>query len=204
MPKIIENVREKLVDEARRQVAEQGYARTTIRSIAGACGLAGIDDQGAMAEKYPLMNAYWADKIPDFSKITVPAYVTAGYNYFPSKDVLFATFMLQDWGKCLEDMKSFATEDVRAFLGHVCGCLEDYIRSHMGLLYDKDASVPYAAAFPERHAQLRGQIAEVLAPVCEGREPFLAEFVAESLLSWTSAGKPFEEQYSVLRLLFER
>lgn len=170
MPKIIENVREKLVDEARRQVAEQGYARTTIRSIAGACGLAA----GTV------------------------------YNYFPSKDVLFATFMLQDWGKCLEDMKSFATEDVRAFLGHVCGCLEDYIRNHMGLLYDKDASVPYAAAFPERHAQLRGQIAEVLAPVCEGREPFLAEFVAESLLSWTSAGKPFGEQYSVLRLLFER
>ncbi len=51
-------------------------------ATAGACGLAGIDDQGAMAEKYPLMNAYWEDKIPDFSKVVVPAYVTAGWNHF--------------------------------------------------------------------------------------------------------------------------
>lgn len=25
---------------------------------------------------------YWADKIPDFSKVVVPAYVTAGWNHF--------------------------------------------------------------------------------------------------------------------------
>ena len=149
-------------------MAEQGYAKTTIRSIAGACGLA----TGTV------------------------------YNYFPSKDVLFAAFMLADWEKCLTAMKTCATEDVRGFLGHVCGCLRDYIDSHSGLLYDRDASVPFAAAFPERHAQLRRQIAEVLKPVCEGRGQFFADFVAESLLSWTSAGRSFEEQYSVLRLLF--
>lgn len=51
-------------------------------ATAGACGQGGIDDQGAMAEKYPLMNAYWEDKIPDFSKIEVPAYVCAGWNHF--------------------------------------------------------------------------------------------------------------------------
>ena len=51
-------------------------------ATAGACGLNGIDDQGAMAEKYPLMKGYWEDKIPDFSRITVPAYVTAGRNHF--------------------------------------------------------------------------------------------------------------------------
>ena len=168
MPKIIENVREKLIEEARRQVAEQGYAKTTIRSIAGACGLA----SGTV------------------------------YNYFPSKDVLFAAFMLADWEKCLNAMKTCATGDVRAFLGHVCGCLREYIDSHSGLLFDKDASAPFAAAFPKMHTLLRSQIADVITPVCGGHEPFFAEFVAESLLSWTSAGKSFDEQYSVLRLLF--
>jgi AcrR family transcriptional regulator len=39
MPKIIENVREQLLCEARKQIAERGYAATTIRSVAGACGL---------------------------------------------------------------------------------------------------------------------------------------------------------------------
>ena len=39
MPKIIENLREKLVLEARRQVQEQGYGALTIRSVATACGV---------------------------------------------------------------------------------------------------------------------------------------------------------------------
>ena len=39
MPKIIENVREQLLTEAKRQIAENGYSATTIRSVAGACGL---------------------------------------------------------------------------------------------------------------------------------------------------------------------
>ena len=39
MPKIIENVREQLLVEAKRQIAEYGYAKTTVRSVAAACGL---------------------------------------------------------------------------------------------------------------------------------------------------------------------
>jgi len=39
MPKIIENVREQLLAEAKKQILENGYAKTTIRSVAGACGL---------------------------------------------------------------------------------------------------------------------------------------------------------------------
>ena len=39
MPKIIENLREKLVGEARKQVQEQGYGALTIRSVATACGV---------------------------------------------------------------------------------------------------------------------------------------------------------------------
>ncbi len=39
MPKIIQNAREQLLAEARRQIAENGYAQTTVRSVAGACGL---------------------------------------------------------------------------------------------------------------------------------------------------------------------
>ncbi len=39
MPKVIEKVREQLLEEVRRQLTEQGYAKTTIRSVAGACNL---------------------------------------------------------------------------------------------------------------------------------------------------------------------
>jgi uncharacterized protein len=38
------------------------------------------EDVLAEVERYPLMNDLWADKIPDFSRITVPAYVVASYS----------------------------------------------------------------------------------------------------------------------------
>lgn len=45
-------------------------------------GAAGVDDQVAMAREYPLMNEYWEDKIPDFSKVKIPVYQTAGFSHF--------------------------------------------------------------------------------------------------------------------------
>ncbi|MFV0466226.1 MAG: CocE/NonD family hydrolase [Lachnospiraceae bacterium] len=45
-------------------------------------GPGGVDDQVAMARKYPFMNGYWADKIPDFSAVKIPVYQTAGMSHF--------------------------------------------------------------------------------------------------------------------------
>lgn len=45
-------------------------------------GNGGVDDQVAMAREYPLMNGYWEDKIPDFSKVRIPVYQTAGFSHF--------------------------------------------------------------------------------------------------------------------------
>lgn len=45
-------------------------------------GLGGVDDQVAMARKDPFINAYWEDKIPDFSKVRIPVYQTAGFSHF--------------------------------------------------------------------------------------------------------------------------
>ncbi len=40
-----------------------------------------IEDYSAMIREYPLMNGYWQSKIPDFAKVTVPAYVTGGWSH---------------------------------------------------------------------------------------------------------------------------
>ena len=64
----------------------------------------------------------------------------------------------------------------------------------------------YYAAFSERHRQLRGQIASLVLPVC-GDGPdrkFLSEFIAESLLIWTTEGKPFEDMYSIIKRLIQK
>ena len=39
MPKIIENLPERLAEEARRQIEESGFSAMTIRSVAAGCGV---------------------------------------------------------------------------------------------------------------------------------------------------------------------
>ena len=45
-------------------------------------GNAGVDDQVAMARKYPFYNGYWKDKQPDFKSVRIPVYQTAGWSHF--------------------------------------------------------------------------------------------------------------------------
>ena len=162
MPKIIENVREQLLQEAKRQVQENGYSKTTIRSVAGACNLG----------------------------------VGTVYNYFKSKDMLIASFMLEDWMECLGEIKECSTSDPKQFLEHFYASLRNFIGKHQSLFQDSDAVLAFSGAFTVRHKQLRDQLAQILLPICEnaeGDQAFLAEFIAESMLTWTVAGRPIQD-----------
>lgn len=53
MPKIIENLPQRLAEEARRQVLQSGYGALTIRSVASACGV-GV---GTVYNYYPSKDA---------------------------------------------------------------------------------------------------------------------------------------------------
>ncbi|MCM1025655.1 MAG: TetR/AcrR family transcriptional regulator [Roseburia sp.] len=165
MPKIIEDVRRTLLAEARRQLAEKGYARATIRSVAGACGLA----------------------------------VGTVYNYFPSKDMLIASFMAEDWMKSLSRIDGCATQDSKALLRGIYRELREFSEQYSALFADEEAVKAFSAVFTKRHKMLRDQLAGRILPVCRGENrEFLAEFAAEALLIWTTAGKSFEEIYAVL------
>ena len=184
MPKIIENIREKLLEEARRQVMEQGYSTMTIRSVASACGVG----------------------------------VGTVYNYFPSKDMLVASFMLEDWLHCVsafsrscehaaaEDTAKDVTEGKqiasKQALQSIYEELSRFRDKYEVLFSDKSAGSSYASAFPLRHKQLRSQIAEALRPICARQSKtdseFLADFMAESMLTWTMAGCEFEQIADIL------
>jgi predicted acyl esterase len=45
-------------------------------------GMGYIDDVAAMSKKYPLMKAYWEDKIPKWENIKIPVYTTVCWNHF--------------------------------------------------------------------------------------------------------------------------
>ena len=157
MPKIIHNVREQLLTEAKKQVLENGYGKTTIRSVANACGLG----------------------------------VGTVYNYFKSKDILVASFMAEDWNRCLDNMRGVSLVGAKNVLLGVYNALIDFASMYQVLFSDSDAAKVFATVFAERHKQLRDQLAVIIMPICEkseaGDKEFLAEYIAESLLTWTIA-----------------
>ena len=168
MPKIIENIREQLLEEAKKQVTENGYEKTTIRSVARACGIG----------------------------------VGTVYNYFESKDMLIASFMMEDWKRFLESIEVDSSENAKEILRNAVVGLSDFMEKHSVLFRDPAAAKVYGDVFAVRHKQLREQLAKKILPACRESsvedKDFLAEWIVESLLTWTVAGKDFEEQYKII------
>ena len=174
MPKILENVREKLLTEAKKQVTEFGYSAMTIRSVASACGVG----------------------------------VGTVYNYFPSKDMLIATFMLEDWMIGIQMISDGMKEadNVKEALYCMYRELLKYKEKYIGLFSDENAEASYVVSWMQRHQMLCEQLAEPIKEwTCKQDkvdEIFLAEFIAESMLSLTMRGKDFDAVASVLLRLF--
>ena len=70
-----------------------------------------IVDNVAMLEEYPLMNAYWESKIPDFEKVTVPAYITAGWNHIHLRGAMNAYMNISSQKKWLRAHREFEWPD---------------------------------------------------------------------------------------------
>jgi AcrR family transcriptional regulator len=162
MPKIIENLRDSLLCEAKRQINERGYGQTTIRSVASGCGVA----------------------------------VGTVYNYFKSKDMLIASFILEDWIGCLDAISSHPKDDRYEYLKFIHLTIREFITKNEKIFCDIDAAKSFSLSAPQRHDQLRGQLAERIMPIAY--DGFLAEYVAEAMLCWTVAGRDFEAIYALL------
>jgi len=168
MPKIIKNLENRLIEEARRQTEEKGYSGMTMRSVADACGVG----------------------------------VGTVYNYFSSKDELLANYMLADWNRCISDINAVSTySDMPA---PVLRCVYDQLRSyteqHQGVFRDKAAANSFALTFGRYHTLLRQQLAAPLRKFCD--DDFTADFIAESMLSWSMSGKDFQSINAVIQKLF--
>ena len=168
MPKIIENLETRLMEEAKCQLEESGYGNLTIRSIASACGVG----------------------------------VGTVYNYFPSKDDLVAAYLLEDWNGCVAAIAAAGTDSDSP--GPVVRCIHDqllaFAHRHQAIFRDAAASAAFAGSFSRYHALLRSQLAAPLRKFCAGDFP--SEFIAEALLTWTMAGKDFDEIYGMIEKLF--
>lgn len=168
MPKIIENLENRLITEAQKQLETSGYGAMTIRSVAKACGVG----------------------------------VGTVYNYFSSKDDLLATYMLRDWSRCIATINATSADSHQA--APVIRCIYDqllaYAQRHRAVFQDDAAAASFAGSFGRYHALLRSQLAEPVRKFCSS--DFSSEFIAESLLTWTMAGKTFDEIFGMISKLF--
>lgn len=84
MPKIIENLPLRLVEEARKQVLESGYSAFTIRSVASACGVG----TGTVYNYYPSKDALVAAFLLEDWKDRVSAITDCAENTSDRESVL--------------------------------------------------------------------------------------------------------------------
>ncbi len=173
MPKIIKNLREQLLTEAKKQIMEKGYSAVTVRSVAAACEV-GI---GTL------------------------------YNYFPSKDMMIASFMLEDWNGILSRISTEMAE-ANQTLPTLYRGLSDYIAEYASLFADKEAGKVFRSVISERHSLLREQIAALILPVCQDASlpdaAFTASFVAESLLTWSVAGRDYGDLAPLINRILKK
>ena len=168
MPKIIENLENRLMEEAQRQIESVGYNATTIRSVAQACGVG----------------------------------VGTVYNYFPSKDMLVAAYMLTDWQDCMTVIQAVGNHAIDP--KPVVQCIYDQIRTfairHRSVIMDEAASAGFSSVYNRYHVLLRSHLAAPLRKFCP--DDFTAEFIAESLVNWAKTEHDFETIYSLIQKLF--
>ena len=168
MPKIIENLKDRLLTEAKQQIEQNGYEAVTIRSIAKGCGVG----------------------------------VGTVYNYFPSKEALIASHLLEDWKNCIHTIQAAA--DCSKTPQPVLQCIYDqlvgFASRHEAIFRTESASSSFAGSFSQYHGLLRDQLAQPLRRFCG--DDFTAQFAAESLLTWSMVGKPFSAIYEILKKLF--
>ena len=124
------------------------------------------------------------------------------YNYFPSKDALLATYLLRDWERCITAINAVsAYSDVPQ---PVVRCIFDQLLSfadrHKAIFRDEAASTAFSGSFSRYHTMLRDQLASPLKKFC--KSDFSANFIAESLLTWTMAGTDFDTLYGIIENLF--
>lgn len=174
MPKILENIRENLLQEARKQVMEQGYSLMTIRSVASACGV-GV---GTVYNYFPSKDNLVANfMLEDWQKCLGEMQGCCGKADNP-KSALRGVY-----------------DALRSFMDTYDALFED---EHA----DVSFKASFHPRHKQLRSQIAKPLKPFCMTQKAADPHFLSELLAEAMLCWTLDGRRFEEISSVLLQLF--
>lgn len=154
LPKVIENLRETILQQSRRLLLESGYEAFAMRDAAGRCGIA----------------------------------VGTLYRYFPSKEALAGSVMLEDWQDALARIgaECAAARSLGGGLEAVYRGVMRFSEPYRGVWAGCGSAGSRDPDYARRHRLLVRQLAAALAPLLEkeaGRfPPQTGLFLAENIL----------------------
>jgi len=121
------------------------------------------------------------------------------YNYFPSKEMLVATSVYEDWKNYLSDIEKLPADEPYTLLKGIYQSLQKFAEENQKLFSDADAAKLVSVSFADHHKMLRDQIAAFVLSLCEDSSPqFTAEFITEALIRWSTENVDFETVYPLL------
>lgn len=176
MPKLIENVENRILEAARRELLESDYSGFTIRSVAIRCGIA----------------------------------VGTVYNYFPNKDMLAASVMLEDWNKALSAMRqeTARTNTITDGLYAIYKEIERFTDLYRKVWSQYTAPAGFSSSYSERRHLLINQLSEIVHTLLQrfdaDEDSFLDNFVSENLLLAAVNHTPFQPLAVLLDRIFIR
>ncbi len=173
MPKVLENPREQILSEARKQLFEAGYLKTTIRSVAQRCGFGTGTVYNYFDSKDTLISAVLLE---DWHKYT------ARMKELDSSDRIG---FLEGVSKLLREF----------YEGYIFLFNDNYAQAaSRGVSSNRHLQL---------RAVIADIILPVCRGVGGIDDAFLAAHIAEALLAWTAEAIPFEKQKTILNKLID-
>jgi len=173
VPKIIENVREQLLAEAKKQIIERGYADTTVRSVASACGLGIGTVYNYFKSKEMLIATFvyedWKKYLEEMRKLP-------GDN---PRDLLKGIY---------DSLKSFAAENKKLFSDSDAA---------------KRAAIGSSGRHRMLRDQLADFILPVCESCSSADPRFSAEFISEALICWSMENTDFDKVFPLLEKIIK-
>ena len=165
MPKLIDHLREKLIEETRRQVTENGFGSMTVRSVAGGCGVGVGTVYNYFRSKDALAAAFMYE---DWRRTIGQAEQKLAETENAEKALLVISEAIQEYISAHRTL--FQDPDAIKAFSAASTQYHAYLRKELAELL-----LPYA-----EHTDLPDAA-------------FRAEFTVEALLTWMIAGKSYEK-----------